>query len=109
MKPTTVTSANELAFQVANQTEKIILKQLGSLIERGILSVRRSEPMLVQDSNDISKIELRHGVELVLSNEEYVQELEAENKRLKHRLETMREILTGSDKYDHIYPPSGAV
>lgn len=81
------------AQKAAEQKEKIILEQLNELISRGLLVVYETQPMLVQTLRDPlspePRVEIVSAIKLVLKDQEYIEKLEAENKDLKEKLNSI--------------------
>lgn len=79
-------SANELAKNIAKQTENLVLEQLNEFVKRGLIMIETSSPVLVWNldpSDPNAKLEMRRTVKLVLKDQEYIEQLERENKALK--------------------------
>lgn len=80
------TYVNDVLQDLARQKDQLIVDQLGDLLERGLLVVEQTQPVLVQ-SYDKNKIELKQSVRLVLKDKEYIERLEKENIELKSQVE----------------------
>jgi hypothetical protein len=90
-----VTSASEIAHEIAKKTEGLILEQLNDFISRGLLEVEMTGPTFVQVVNPIGKntVTIQQGVRLVLKDKEYIEKLEKENKELKDILARLRSAM----------------
>lgn len=88
--------ANSLVSKVAEElnknTENAVLEELNELVSRGILVLHRGPTVVVQDPFS-NKIEIRQKVRVVLSNQEYVERLESENKKMKNILDLVNQCL----------------
>lgn len=66
-----------------------ILRQLKSLVDRGVLAIKTGEIQLCKDEMT-GEYSLSRSLEMILSNEEYVCGLEARVKHLEGVLEMLR-------------------
>jgi len=76
-----------------SKREKIILEQLSDLINRGLLEIQSTVPVITRkDSPENSKVELEisSAVRLVLKDREYIEKLEKENGELKAIIEALK-------------------
>jgi hypothetical protein len=81
----------QLAKEIYERRDQQILSQLNEHISRGLISVEETTPQLVR-SFDSDKLEFKMGIKLVLKEQEYVESLEAENKKLKEQLQALLRI-----------------
>lgn len=72
----------EVSTNMAKAQDQMILQQLNEFISRGLIEVRVTQPMLVRDQ-DSTVIKLSQAVQLVLKDQEYIENLEKENQKLK--------------------------
>lgn len=66
------------------------MEQLNEFISRGLIIVELTQPTFVH-SPDSTKVEIRQSCKLVLKDQEYIQDLERENKALKEQHDKIRE------------------
>ena len=90
---------------VMKQQESIILDQLSDLVNRGLLVLETTQPLLTSRTDEYGnyKIELNQYCKLKLKDQDYIEKLEKENKILKEYLDKIKEFvsLTFQDKkYD---------
>lgn len=76
---------------LAYQKDQIIVDQLGDLLEKGLLVIESTQPVLVQEQ-DKNKLTLKQSVRLVLKDKEYIERLEKENAELTAKLKAFMEI-----------------
>lgn len=79
----------EVGAEIARQTEESILGQLNDFVSRGLLTVERGQPYLVQ-AQDSAKIELRHTVQLKLKDDIYISSLERQLTELRSLVDVLR-------------------
>lgn len=80
---------SDVSLAIAKATEKSLLAQLNDFISRGLIVVEYGEHSFVQHY-DRNEITYSRSVNLRLKDREYIEELEAENVKLK---ETLRDKL----------------
>jgi hypothetical protein len=80
----------EISDQIAAQTEKTILDQLGVLVSEGLLVLEKGPQRIVQEANH-NGFKLMQDIRLVLKDKEYLAKLEAENAKLKSQIATLKE------------------
>jgi hypothetical protein len=91
-----VENAQQLAHEVAKQTESLILEQLNDFISRGLICVEQVGPTFVQVVNPLNSrntVSIQQSVRLVLKDKEYVEKLEKENKELRDILAKLRSAM----------------
>ena len=86
-------TAQELANDIARQTEKLILQQLGDLVKAGLLVMKTGPMRLCTDPAFPTSIRLFQDVSFELKDQEYINALKAENEDLRKRLNTIREMI----------------
>lgn len=86
------TNINSIVKDLARQSETIILDQLNEFISRGLIVVHRGPMNLVQD-HYTDKVTIQSSVKLVLKDQEYIEQLEKENKALKEQIERTNQII----------------
>lgn len=86
----------ELSRDLQQQTENLLLEQLGDLINRGLLVVETTQPILVHDHYS-NKVEIKQAVKLTFKDKEYIQKLEVENAKYKDILSKIQELFPGFD------------
>ena len=87
---------NDVIKDVMEQSQKIILEQLGDLVKRGLLVVHSDGPVLAQEMDPYSpshKFKLMGAVRLELKDQGYIQKLELENKEMRELLEKMQALV----------------
>lgn len=88
------TYVNDILQDLARQKDQLIIDQLGDLLQRGLLVIESTQPVLVESydpSHNKNKIELKQSVKLVLKDKEYIERLEKENAELKAQLQVFIE------------------
>lgn len=87
-----IETAEELLERFSKQREEMILGQLNALVSRGLLvwEEERTTLAMMPDTNEV-KIVITG--QLVLKNMEYVRQMEEENTRLKHIVESWKSVL----------------
>lgn len=81
---------------IMSQKESIILNQLNDLISRGLLVVEEGTSVLTYSEHS-SKIELNQSINLKLKDQDYIEQLERENKELKARLNIINDKFTKAE------------
>lgn len=89
MAHSTVTTASEVAREMAKQSEAIILSQLQELVSRGLLVIKQTEPVLVQDpfSPNPYQFTMQMKVRLRLKDQEYIEGLEKKIAAIKKHMD----------------------
>jgi len=80
--------------EIERQKEALLLEQLNELVKRNLLVIEQTQPILVRDECSDGVV-LRQSVRLVLKDQEYIQQLEKENKELKEYKEKVKGLLNG--------------
>lgn len=80
----------DITEQVNRETERSLQSQLNELLSRGLLEIRKQQPTLILEPGH--KVSVRHSVELVLKNQEYVEALEKERDELKAEVAHHRKV-----------------
>ncbi len=80
---------SQILAEVAKNTEESILSQLNDFISRGLISVERTSPLLVQSQHS-TQLELKYSVHLRLKDAEYIESLERQNKELQDLIHKLR-------------------
>lgn len=83
-----------LIQSIVRQQEAYIAEQLGELIQKGLLVIESTKPILTQEFSS-NKIHVSQAIRLVLKDKEYIEALESENKQLKSRLEQISNAIQG--------------
>jgi len=83
----------ETATKMAEQKEKMLLEQLSELLDRGLLVIEQTQPVLVHESHT-NELRMEQSVRLVLRDQEYVEKLEKENTELREVIENLQSVLT---------------
>lgn len=85
----------ELMTQVLKQQENLILEQLGELLTRKLLVVEATQPVLTSEYDVSGKytLELKQAIRLKLRDQEYIENLEKENKELKEIIQKLKDVL----------------
>lgn len=78
----------EVMKDLNQQTEDMILEQLGMLVSRGLLVIEKGPMTIVEAYRpafgpDPMKLEMRQSVRIVLKDQEYIKKLEDENEELR--------------------------
>lgn len=87
---------SKIAAQIADQSERVILEQLGELVKRGLLVIERGPMILTSNSREPYKLEVNQAVRLVLKDQEYIQNLEKENAQMKGVFDSIRKVYPGN-------------
>ena len=84
---------NTLIKNVLKQQEQIILEQLGELIDRKLLVLESTQPVLTTHYEPGGKtvLKLDQACRLVLKDQEYIEKLEKENAELKDIIERLKD------------------
>jgi hypothetical protein len=93
---TGVMNGSDVIRDVMQQSQQIILDQLGDLVKKGLLVVHSDGPMLAREidpSSDSYKFKLVGSVRLELKDQGYIQKLEQENKEMRELLEQMQALV----------------
>jgi hypothetical protein len=77
----------------SSAVEETILDGLNELIKRGLLKIEVGNPVLVTSPEDDS-IHVQNTVRIVCSQQEQLDSLQSENKKLKEDLKEIQKILT---------------
>lgn len=94
-------SMNDILHKTAKQAselkEAIILEQLSELINRGLLIIEETQPLLTinrrcEDKHGV-ELKMSQGIRLVLKDQEHIEKLEKENAELKKRLDKIMNYL----------------
>ena len=92
----------DFTLQIAAKEQAVIIEQLNELISRGIIVVERTMPQhqLSMDPNsDKYILQYTSAIRLVPKEFEYIKKLEAENKDLNQKLETLAEIMAEAARH----------
>jgi len=73
----------EVFKSLSEQKEKILLDQLEELVSRGLICVEETQPVLVETIAGPRKYVLKQAVRFILKDQEYIEELEEENRVLR--------------------------
>lgn len=73
---------SHLVAEIKKQSDQAISDMLNVAIEKGYISVRQSNPVLIQEYNS-DKISLKHSLVIDYLGAERIEELEKENEYLK--------------------------
>lgn len=98
------TSTQEVINDVLKQQERIILDQLGELIDRGLLEFQSTQPVITSEydyTTNKTILNLSQYGKLVLKDQEYIEKLEKENKELKTKINNLNTSI--KDLSDTIY------
>jgi hypothetical protein len=79
--------AKELLWNQEKQIESLILGQLKEFIDRNLLVIERSDPIIVEDNK--GNLEVKTFLKFHLKDQDYIRQLEAENKELRERIESI--------------------
>lgn len=74
----------------AKDIEQSILSGLQDLVSRGILVIERGAPVIIVDPEN--RMSVSTPIKLHLSNQEYVENLERENEKMKDIIIKLREF-----------------
>lgn len=88
----------EVYKSMSDQKEVVLLQQLAELVNRGLIEIESTQPILVQTQDQHSaavKFEIHQKVKLVPKNFEYIQSLEKENAELKLKIEKIEQAFNG--------------
>ena len=98
------TNFNSIAKELAKQSETILLDQLNEFISRGLIVVHHGPTGFVHDPYT-NKVTIQSSVKLVLKDQDYIEQLEKENKALKEQIEKTNEVIRNafSDKEEWSY------
>lgn len=86
------TRADELIKNISEAIERSVLDQLQDFVSRDLISIEYGPPQLMSLPND-TKLEFRQTVTLKLRDKEYIEEIEAENKKLKKIIQDLQAVL----------------
>jgi len=70
-----IQSISEIANDIAKQSDRILLDQLGELITKGLLEVQYG-PLLLTQSPYEDKLQVGRSISLKLKDREYIERLE---------------------------------
>jgi hypothetical protein len=93
---TGIINGRDVIKDVMEQSQQIILDQLGDLVKKGLLVVHSDGPMLAREIDPGSasyKFKLMGAVRLELKDQGYIQKLEQENKEMRELLEKMQALV----------------
>lgn len=93
---------SDVSKMVSQETENKILKQLSWFIERNLLVIHSSQPVLTYDEFS-RELKVSQQVELVLKDKEYVEKLEKENSEMKDLLERLKKAFNFENHLDTIF------
>lgn len=86
-----VNSVNETAKIVAENTEKVIMSGIQDLVKRGLLVVETGPIKFTKRVGaENHEIEVHQEVNLVLKDQQYIEQLENENKKLKEIIQDLK-------------------
>ena len=88
----TYESGLDLIRDCLRQKNTILQQHLFDLISKGLLVIEEEEPVLVQAA-DKQAFELRQKVSIKLKDQERIDALENENKRLKEQLAEIKKVV----------------
>lgn len=93
-------SLADIVHNVSKQKERLILDSLGDLINKGLLVVEETNPVLVggwAEWTNKYEVRLEQQVRVVLKDKEYIEQLEKENNELKNKLDSINNAIKGLD------------
>lgn len=95
MSPVNMSSTQSIVHEIARDihiaTENAILDQLNDFVDRGLIAIEITNPILVQDPFS-NKVLIKQQVKLTLKDKEYIEKLEKENQNLKDILSKIKEV-----------------
>lgn len=100
IRDTYAATAQDLLNAMAKKMDTEIVNQLSELVKRGVLVIQSTQPVLVQELNDMTgetEIKLSAAISLVPKELEYIQKLEAEIVELKRVVESLKDELQYAD------------
>jgi len=90
-------STENIAREISKATEASIMAQLNDFISRGLIIVEHGPMSFTRNPlKDPYKINIEQTVSLKLKDKEYIEKLEAENKRYKDLLASLNAEVTGT-------------
>lgn len=84
--------ASEFAQEMAGKAERALLDQLGEFIKRDLIVVEYTQPLITRDENKKGHTyNISQACKLVLKDQEYIEKLENQNKKLREIILNLKE------------------
>lgn len=87
------TQFKDVISKLQKQSDEKILESLGDLVRAGVLVVKRTEPVVVEEYGYLHKYSLQQEVKFELRDQEYIDSLKKENAELKVKLQRIEGVL----------------